>query len=503
MLNQMLNRTVSSYPQRDAIVCGETRITYHELGNQVLNCARGLNNLGVGETDCVALILPNCPEFIISFYAVSRLQGISLLLNPACKQQELAHYIEDSQAKVIITDKARAAVCQRLIEASDRQINLVVVGELVTRGVPFSSLLKEPLAHIQTATASEQNVIYQYTSGSTGQPKQVCRTQANLFYQARNCVATMEITQNDNIFCSIPLYHAYGLGECLLAATYSGAKLVILESCSPPEAATETALIFRRHRILQLIEQEAITILPSVPYLYSILASTPVDRNVDLSRLRLCISAGNFLAKDVFDRFLLRFGVPIQQLYGCTEAGSVAVNLSATSQERYNSVGLPMKNVHIAIIGNDETEVLPGIEGEIAIESQTLAPQYNTTSGERYYLTSDIGYKDRDGYIFITGRQKVFINAGGHKVDPLEIESVLSEHPAIKEVVVVGKSISQTVLEGEVVKAVIVIDGTCSETDIKSYCQDKLADFKIPRIFEFRTEIPKTSLGKIMRHTLV
>lgn len=507
MLNQMLDKTASSYPDNDAVVCGESRLTYQALREIVLRLANGLGSLGISESDCIALVLPNCPEFLISFFAVSRLHAIALLLNPSFKESELRHYIEDSKTKLIITDAARAETCQALIDKSDQQIKLVVVGDNPPCGVAFEDVVQGASTDDPSTGSYEGAVLYQYTSGSTGKPKRVSRTQVNVFSQARSCVETLGVTMEDSIFCSVPMYHAYGFGECLLAATCSGAKLVILEPYSKDGVVSEIPFVFRRPRVLELIKAEKISILPSVPYVYSILASTPPDPTIDLSTLRLCISAGNFLAKDIFDKFLLRFGLPIRQLYGCTEAGSVAINMEASPEHRYDSVGQPMQDVEIKVIGDDGNEAQPGVTGELAIKSNTLtqgyhdAPEVNKeVFREGHYFTSDLGTKDKDGYIFITGRKKIFIDTGGHKVDPFEIENLLATHPNVKEVVVVG---TKRPYAGEVIKAVVVAEGECEESSIISYCQDKLADFKTPRIVEFRDEIPKSALGKILRKDLI
>ncbi|MEO0373853.1 MAG: AMP-binding protein [Cyanobacteria bacterium P01_A01_bin.17] len=503
----MLDKTASSYPDNDAVVCGESRLTYQALREIVLRLANGLGSLGISESDCIALVLPNCPEFLISFFAVSRLHAIALLLNPSFKESELRHYIEDSKTKLIITDAARAETCQALIDKSDQQIKLVVVGDNPPCGVAFEDVVQGASTGDPSIGSYEGAVLYQYTSGSTGKPKRVSRTQVNVFSQARSCVETLGVTMEDSIFCSVPMYHAYGFGECLLAATCSGAKLVILEPYSKDGVVSEIPFVFRRPRVLELIKAEKISILPSVPYVYSILASTPPDPTIDLSTLRLCISAGNFLAKDIFDKFLLRFGLPIRQLYGCTEAGSVAINMEASPEHRYDSVGQPMQDVEIKVIGDDGNEAQPGVTGELAIKSNTLtqgyhdAPEVNKeVFREGHYFTSDLGTKDKDGYIFITGRKKIFIDTGGHKVDPFEIENLLATHPNVKEVVVVG---TKRPYAGEVIKAVVVAEGECEESSIISYCQDKLADFKTPRIVEFRDEIPKSALGKILRKDLI
>lgn len=507
MLYQMLQKTVAEYPDNSALVYGQTRINYREFGDRVRGLARGLETLGVESSDCVALILPNCPEFVVSFYAIAALKSIALLLNPGFKERELEHYLQDSNAKVVITDSTRAEVCSKTIAKLNRPVDLIVVADKPDVGLAFGDLIQQELGDWQPAADYSGDVLYQYSSGSTGRPKRVCRTQKNLYHQANNCVKTLQIDSSDNILSLVPLYHAYGFGECLLAAIVSGATLTILEPYSQDGVPIEMPFVFRRARVLELIYRESVTILPAVPYLFSILAAAPPEPYAKLPSLRLCISAGNFLSKDIFEKFFQRFGISIRQLYGCTEAGSIAINLENEKQMQYDSIGLPMCNVEIKVIGDRGQELPPGLEGELVVKSKTLTSGYHNSPEVNkevfqngHYFTGDIGKKDERGYIWITGRKRIFIETGGHKVDPFEVEDVLLNHPNVLEVVVVG---TKQPYSGEIVKAVVVCRQQCPERELIAYCREKLADYKIPRVIEFRDEIPRSALGKILRKDLV
>lgn len=507
MLNQMLNKTVSKYPEKTAIAYGSSRISYQELYSNILGFSKGLSSIGVKQSDCVALILPNCPEFVVSFYAAARLNAIALLLHPSFKEKDIKHYISDSNASVIITDSTRAEACRKVISQLDKKVQLVVVGGDNSLDISFQELIHKPVDNFPENASYQGDVLYQYSSGSTGRPKRICRTQKNLFHEANNSVLTLNITESDNILCIVPLYHAYGFGVCLLAAICTGATLVILEPFLQDGIPVEMPFIFRRPRVLELIEKEQISVLPAVPYLFSILAATPPETHASLPSLRLCISAGNFLSKDIFDKFQQRFGIPIRQLYGCTEAGAIAINMEAGLEIKPDSIGLPMKNVEIKVMDDKGDELPSGIVGELVVNSQTLtsgyynAPEVNKEAFKSgHFFTGDLGKKDEQGYLYITGRKKIFIDTGGYKVDPLEVEDVLSTHPKVEEVVVVG---TIRPYAGEMIKAVVVSKEECQEDELLNYCKDKLPDFKVPRIIEFREEIPKSPLGKILRKDLV
>ena len=510
MLETILAKVAKDYPEKPAIVYDQLRITYQELYTQVRGFSKGLSSIGISQSDCIAVILPNCPEFAISFYATAKLNAIFLPLNHLFKEEELSFYIIDSNAKVIITDTKRAELCNQIISKLDKPITVITVNAASPSTTYFYDLvLSEETETDQTKSSDQGDFLYQYSSGSTGRPKRVGKTQINLYHEVNNFSQTAQITSADNIFCIVPLYHAHGLGNCLLAATCNGATLVILEQVHQKGIPAEVPFVFRRLRVLELIEQEQITILPAVPYIFNTLAETPIDTPADLSSLKLCFSAGNFLSKDIFDKFRERFGVPVRQLYGCTEAGSIAINLDEQPEKTFSSVGRPLQNIKIKIVNDQGDELSVGEIGEVLIESMALTsgyynmPELNQQAFKNgAFSTGDLGKIDSAGRLYITGRKKILIDTGGRKVDPIEIEDVLLAHSKIEEAVVVGM---QGFFAGEIIKAVIVTKGSedCQAQEISSHCKERLAEFKVPKIIEFREEIPKSPLGKILRKALV
>ncbi|NEO95240.1 MAG: acyl--CoA ligase [Moorea sp. SIO3G5] len=497
MLENLLIQRLKENPEKTAIVYENLKISYQELYAQIRGFSYKLSSLGISEGDCIAIVLPNCPEFVVSFYAVAKLKAIALPLNHLFKGEEISYYISDSNAKVIITDKKRADLAHQIISKINQNIELIVVDGIS----PFSPT--EKTKFLDSSFSFAGNVIYQYSSGSTGRPKRVFRTQYNLYHEAKNFAETAKFNSGDSILCIVPLYHAHGLGNCLLAALCNGATLVILEPVVQQGTPVEIPFVFRRQRVLELIEKETVTILPAVPYLFNTLAETPTDIQVDLSSLRLCFSAGNFLSKEIFDKFLHRWHVPVRQLYGCTEAGSVSINLDDQPEITYDSVGNPMNNVEIKIIDEDGKVVPDGNIGEVVITSEALTsgydnmPELNQQAFQNgAFFTGDLGKKDELGRVYITGRKKILIDTGGYKVDPIEIEDVLISHPLVMEAVVVGVKGTDA---GEKIKAVIVPNGECDASEIRLFCKEKLAEYKTPKIIEFRDEIPKSTLGKILR----
>lgn len=504
MLKESLSSIVKKYPNKTAIIYENLRISYQDLHANITHLSSYLSKIGIVQGDCITLILPNSPEFVIAFYATVKLNAVALPINPLLKENELSYYIVDSNASAIITNSDGADISRKIISKTNKKIELIILENtcLVSKEADKSIIA-------ESTSIYNGDVLYQYSSGSTGRPKRVCRTQNNLYHEILNFTETTNISPADNILCIVPLYHAHGLGNCLLAATCNGATLVILEQVLHQGKAIEVPFIFRCLRILELIEKEEITILPAVPYIFNTLAEIPNDTQVDLSTLKLCFSAGNFLPKEIFDKFFQRFGIPVRQLYGCTEAGSVAINLDENIKYTYDSVGSPLKNIEIKIIDDAGKELPTDSIGELVIKSQALTrgycnkPELNQqVFKDGSFFTGDLGKKDEAGRIYITDRKQNFIDTGGHKVDPREIENILLTHNQVKEAVVVGIKGSYV---GEIIKAVIVPQNRdiCDEKDILSYCKGKLSDFKLPKVIEFCDEIPKSPLGKILRKSLV
>ncbi|OYD97470.1 acyl-CoA synthetase [Nostoc sp. 'Peltigera membranacea cyanobiont' 210A] len=504
MLENRLLEIVKEHPDKTAIAYDKLRISYQELYANITHLNNHLSTIGIVQGDCIALILPNSPEFAIAFYATAKLNAIVLPINPLLKQEEISYYIIDSNTKAIITNSHESENIRKIISKIGKKIELIVIDSTrsLTKEVDNSRIT-------ESTSIFKGDVLYLYSSGSTGKPKRVCRSQDNLSHEITNLSETANISAIDNILCIVPLYHAHGLENCLLAAIYNGATLVILEQVLHEGKPIEVPFAFRRSRVLELIEKEKITILPAVPYILNTLAETPDDTQVDFSTLKLCFSAGNFLSKEIFDKFLQRFGIPVRQLYGSTEAGSIAINLDRDINNTYDSVGLPLKNIEIKIIDDTEKELPSGSIGEIVIKSKAVTKGYcnkpeinQQTFKDGWFFTGDLGKKDEVGRVYITGRKQIFIDTGGHKVDPLEIENILITHSQVKEAVVVG---IKSLYAGEIIKAVIVPQNReiCDEKDILSYCRGKLADFKIPKIIEFCDEISKSPLGKVLRKNLI
>jgi len=497
MLTEMLRKTVAADPGKTAIVQGSRRIRYDELDALAGACAAGLRRRGVGLGDCVAVALPNCPEFVAGLFACARLRAVMLPLNPQYTREELLRFVGDARAKVVITDQPRAGL-------------FAGVSALVAEWEALLSHLPDPMP----AGQFSGRALYLYTSGSTDTCKRLCCTQENLFYEAYNFVETLGLTAVDNILCTIPLHHSYGLGNCLLDAVYAGSTLVLLEPDEAPFAA-------RCERVLELIRDEDIRFYPGVPYQFQLLAALPEpakNGTVPLSSngqssfsplagLKLCVSSGDAMPRQTYDRFLERFGVPIRSLYGSTEAGSIAINMDPAGQMEAGSLGPPLRNVTIEIRDAEGKELPAGVDGEIWVKSPTIPPTGYDNRGDLthetfragFCKTGDLGRRDHRGHLMLAGRKQSFITIAGNKVDTAEVEEVLQSCPGVCEAAVLGVEVPRI---GTLLKAALVTDGSCRPSEIWEFCRHRLAFYKVPRLIETHASLPRSAMGKVLKSEL-
>jgi len=463
------------------LVHGDKRMGWSELRERADRLAQGLASLGLGPGDPVALVLPNVPAFAISFFAIARLGGVVVPLNPQFKEAEFDFHFDEAGVKAIIRQGDAGAEVVR--DGKSASLERLMEGQSGT---------------VEDAGEPNAEAVYQYSSGSTGRPKRVARTHQQLRVEADSIVATAAIVPDDVVFCTIPLFHTYGLGCCLLAAVRAGATLVLAEDAHP--------FVLKRDRVLGELERERATILPAVPFTFRLFAEAP--GSADLSSLRLCISAATALPRSTFVAFERKFRVPIRQMYGCTEAGAVTLNLDEDPGATVTSAGRPLQGVEVSIVDDEGAELDIGRNGEVVIRSPAMTAGYagkddlNASAfREIGYFSGDRGRLDPEGRLFITGRKKLLIDGKGDKVDPIEVEDVLAVHPKVSEVVVVG--VASDVAGEELIKAVVVPRRECQERELIRYCRERLADYKVPQVVEFREEIPRNAAGKVLRKYLL
>ena len=486
----MLAATVERFGSRLALVDGARRRTWDELLDDTRTRASALATRGISTGDGVALVLGNNHEFVTTFLATQLLGATAVPLNPQFTDTELGQHLAQCAIAGIVADPEVRPVIEVWAKGAGGRFWVADAVELDgTPGPPAALGAVEP----------DGPALFAFSSGSTGTPKGMVRTSANLTAEAEQFFTTVGVTEDDVIFAVVALFHAHGLGNALLAAIRSGATLVLHPR-------------FERDAVLDAISRERVTVFPAVPFIFHTLAETRRSARADASSLRLCISAGAPLAPETFELFVARFGTPIRQLYGCSEAGSVTINLDPDPTPSCASVGRPMRGIELAIVDDDGTAQPSGVTGEIEFRSGALTAGYVGADAaaddlfhDGWFRTGDLGHIDATGNLYVTGRTKLFISTSGFKVDPFEVEAVLRAQPGVADVVVVG---TKGDLGEETVKAVVVPDGTDPDEPqlraaLVAACRAELAPFKVPRIVEFRAEIPRSPLGKILRRYLV
>jgi long-chain acyl-CoA synthetase len=478
VLTDLLYRRADAAPDALAVVSGAERLSYADLVDRVERLAAGLVAEGVERGDAVGVLLPNDARFVVAYHAIAGIGAVVVPVNPAFKQDELDFHFNVSDVSAVIADERGADLCRGVFDGWEEPMRVIAPADL-ERLAGTEPRRLEP-------RAPDEPLVYLFSSGSTGRPKRVPRTHGQVCAEAA-FYPDVGIGPEDRIFVTVPLFHSYGMGFCLLAAAGTGAALILLEEPNP--------FLLRRRTAMELIERERATVLPGVPFHYRLMAEASDE--ADLSSLRLCFSAGTALPRPVFDAFTSRFGVPVRQHYGCTEAGSLTANLDADPEPTADSAGTPIGPVEIRIV-----------DGEVAVRSPAMTSGYSDMDElnreafrDGFFLTGDLGELAEDGRLTITGRKKLLIEVGGYKVDPIEVADVVAAHPAVREAVVVGVNGREGA--DQLVKAVVVPEGELDEADLIGFCQDRLANFKVPRVVEVRDEIPRSPLGKVLRKYLV
>ncbi len=330
--------------------------------------------------------------------------------------------------------------------------------------------------------------IYHLTSGTTGIPKLCIRTLDCLIYEGQSFKRTFSISSDDKILSASPLYHSYALGAALITAFVSGGCLYTINNFIP-------------RKVLKIVQANLITILIFVPIMAKALCNTRTEQVFNLSSLRIALVGAGAITKELYDNFFRRYGIALLSNYGSTETGGIISRLDPLP---YTSIGRPMDGVKIKLCNDKGERIAPGVVGEIFVKSKGMLKGYYvdeklSLDKQGFFATGDLAVQDKDNYLYIKGRKKILINIAGKKVNPLEVEEVLLSFPGVKECIVVGS----TKKNGEeCVKAVIVAQGI-KENEIRRFCVNKLSEYKIPSIIEFRQSIPRNNLGKVKREELM
>ena len=491
-ISQNVERAAKFFPEKSAIVFEGTRIPYGDLNTRVNRLANGLKANEFGRGACVALYLPNIPEFVICYLAAVRVGTIAVSINSMYKSEELKYIINDSGCVLIFTtgdllpniplDKC-PSLKQVLVCEGDPQGN-PTIDDWLKKGSGQGASLD---------MASDDPAVLLYTSGTTGFPKGATLSHGNVVSNAWSTVHHAGFTHKDRMILFLPIFHVFGQNH-IMNATFMACGTLVLHRRFVPD------------RVIDSIHRDRVSMFFAVPTIYIALLNMQLP-NDGFSSIRYEFSAAATMPREISARWTERFGRPVYEGYGLTECSPFAC-YNHDFRHKFGSVGTPIENFEVKIMAEDDSEMPIGKWGEICIRGPGVMQGYWKKPSETQHAlrngwlhSGDIGMLDDEGYVFIVDRVKDMINVSGFKVWPAEVEEFLYKHPAIKEVAVFGKPHPD---KGETVVAAIVLKegATATSAEIIDYCRNHLAVYKAPARVDFVSELPKSATGKILKRTL-
>jgi len=527
-LQQLLKNTAEKYPNKMVIHFNGKELSYQELYESALKFAGYLQKIGIQKGDRVAIMLPNTPQSVISFFGVMMAGGIVVQTNPMYTERELAFQMKDSGAKAIVAldvlyPRIKKIQGQTELEhviitaikdylpfpknlvypfIQKKQYGFSVKVEHKGNVHLFMEIMKQPALQepMMNINFEEDLAILQYTGGTTGFPKGVMLTHKNLIANTKMCQAWLyKCREGEEIVLgALPFFHVYGMTTVMILSILQASKMVLIPKPDPEV-------------LLKTIQSQRPTMFPGAPTMYIGMLNHPELSKYNLSSIDSCISGSAPLPVEVQEQFETLTGGKLVEGYGLTESSPVThANLLWDGERVKGSIGLPWPDTLAEIRSVETGEALPvGEIGELVVKGpQVMKGYWNRPEETREVLkngwlhTGDMGYMDEEGYFYIVDRKKDMIIASGYNIYPREIEEVLYEHPAVKEVVVAGVP---DPYRGETVKAYIVLKegAAVTEEELNKFARKNLAAYKVPRKYEFRDELPKTTVGKILRRQLV
>jgi long-chain acyl-CoA synthetase len=506
------------------------KLTYRQINEHVDRLATALYQLGVRKGDRVAVMLPNSPHYVITFFAAMRIGAIVVNVNPTYTSRELQHQLNDSGAETIVLlnlffprlreikaeTNVKRTIVAHIFDTLSFPANFLVKSS--QKRTPewvdvhpeqdiffFQHLLEKYGPTPPKVTVDPGDVaLFQYTGGTTGLPKAAMLTHRNMVANVLQIAAWLVDGKpgGEKMMAAIPFFHVYGMTVAMLYSVHMGAEIVIVPNPRPID------------NVMTVIQKERCTLYPGVPAMYIGIINHPKVNEYDLKSVKACISGSAPLPMDVQEKFGQITGGRLVEGFGMTEASPVTHCNPVYGTRKGGSIGVPLPDTEAKIIDLETGEELPfdgEAQGELCVRGpQVMKGYWNrpeetaaTIDADGWLHTGDICKVDQDGYFFIVDRKKDMIIASGFKVLPRDVEEVLFMHPKVMEAVVAG--IPNPQRGDDTVKAYIVVKPGENPTvdEIKEFCKLHLAPYKVPREVEFRSELPKTMVGKVLRRVLV
>jgi long-chain acyl-CoA synthetase len=505
-LGQFLQETTVKYPSNNALSFFGNKITYQQLLGISHAFTSALQNNQVQKGDRVAIMLPNCPQYVMAYYGILSAGAIVTQLNPMLVEREIEYILNDSGAETIVVFDALYPRVKS-VQANTSLKNIIVVslqpsGQDFTPDYSFEGFLARGNGKVNPVTIEPEHdiAVLQYTGGTTGRSKGAMLTHRNI---VANVIQSYEFFKEEmeigkeKCLTVIPLFHVFGMTSCMNLSIYTAAESSMLPR-------------FELEEVLNTIKSEQPTIFPGVPTMYVAINSHPRAEEYGINSIRSCNSGSAPMPVELLREFEAKTGSQILEGYGLSEASPTTHCNPPFADRKPGSVGIGFPNTEYKIVDlATGTQELPAGElGEVIIKGpQVMKGYWNmpeetaNTLRDGWLFTGDIAKVDEDGFLYIVDRKKDMIIASGFNVYPRDIEEVLYEHPSVQEAVVIGVP---DAYRGEDVKAYVVLKAgkTATEEEIIIYCKQNLSAYKVPRQVEFREQLPKTGVGKILRRAL-
>ncbi|MGH3497356.1 MAG: long-chain-fatty-acid--CoA ligase [Nocardioidaceae bacterium] len=509
----MLEDSARNVPDRDAVVLGDSRLTYAQIDSAANQVANLLVSRGIGTGAKVALSCPNLPYFPIVYYGILKAGAVVVPLNVLLKAREVAYHLDDSDADAYFCFEGTAELpigaeghagfertesCEHFFLITGDPAGSSPIEGATTLGEVLQGL---PQVFDSVVTEATDTAVIVYTSGTTGKPKGAELTHANM---VMNALGSQRLhgrpeTGHDVYLVTLPLFHSFGQTVCMNAGFGEGGTLVLLAR-------------FEASAALALMQKENVTFFAGVPTMYwGLLGALDSGTDVELlaRNLRVAAAGGSSLPVEIIKEFKDRFQVQIKEGYGLSETSPVATFNPPGAEPRPGSIGTPIWGVQVKLVDPEWNVVLgPDVVGEIAIKGHNIMKGYykrpEAAAGvmrDGWFRSGDLGRRDADGYYYIVDRAKDMIIRGGFNVYPREVEEVLMTHPAVSLAAVIGVPHPS---HGEEVKAYVIKNAgdRTTEDELVAWARDQMAAFKYPRIVEFKDALPMTATGKILKREL-
>lgn len=496
-IGSLLTQNARKFPELLAIECEGRTYTYRQFNEEVNRLAQGLLQLGLKKGEKLALMMKNSDHFVFTFFAAAKLGAVAVPVNFRLQTSEVHYILEQSDASFVVCDKEFDNLIANAKDGTDVRV-VITVGEIEVEGFYlYEAVLSENNSEPEVEVNEKDDLEILYTSGTTGRPKGALFNHQQIFNVGISVVINMGIRQHERILHLAPLFHSAQLNLFLISGVALGATHIIHRDFHPVKT-------------LQAIQEHKITHLFAVPAMYNFLFQVPNSDNYDLtSILRVGYGAAPMAPEHVKKTMQLFKTDQVFNLCGLTEAGPGGILLDPEGHKNHlGKGGKPIFLTETRVVNEEGKDVLPGVVGEFIIKSPMVMKEYykkpeetKNTLKDGWLYTGDLATIDEEGYITLVDRKKDMIISGGENVYSVEVEAVLYEHPSVLEAAIIGLPDE---VWGEAVCAVIVPkEGmTIDEQELKNFCREKLAGYKIPRRIFIEGQLPRNASGKILKYQL-